>query len=564
MTQSVEVTDTAAQALSVEPSTGGTVTQSQFQQLEINGRNPVYLALLEPGVLGTNIGTFDPDSVSSGAFAINGGRTDAYNVFVDGAVATRTRSSGSMLGAQDINSVQEVQVLTGNYDAEYGRSSAGQIRFVTKSGSRAFHGGVYEALRDAAADANTWSRNSSPLADQHSRPPQQNYNDFGFYIGGPVFVPHKFNSDRSKLFMFVAEERLRRRYQTETTGTVPTAAMQTGDLSGLLSASNPFFGKVRTANDPHHRPAVPRQHHSHQPPERSKGARRPRAYPLLVPGFQQGAANWIQTFGVWSDLNKTTFRTDVYINNKNRLFVRGTRIPWTFSSPLDGTLGLFQEIDARPNRTGVVDLTTTFSPTIVNDLSFSANSDGRGVFYPDPACGAPCNRSTYGISYPYLYPGTKLDPDKLPTVYITGLSTSENGPYPGAWGGFVYDLNDNVTKIWRNHTIKFGDVSQRAGQNDAIQLTTASAPQTDNQNGLFEFLDTGSPNTSGLGIANTLLGNFNYYSGLGPNRIRPGSPIPWTSLHRIPGRPRPSCPFITRVVLAVARLVHNQWHNCAV
>src|SRR5438094_7530216 len=95
--QSVQVSGDAPEAVALEPSTGGTVTSSQMQQLEVNGRNPVYLAGLEPGVTGTNIGTFDPDSVSSGAFSINGARTDAYTVYVDGAVATRTRSSGSML-----------------------------------------------------------------------------------------------------------------------------------------------------------------------------------------------------------------------------------------------------------------------------------------------------------------------------------------------------------------------------------------------------------------------------------------------------------------------------------
>src|SRR2546430_12489555 len=67
VTEAVEVIG-APPVLALEPSTGGTVTASQTQQLEVNGRNPVYLAGLEPGVTGTNIGTFDPDSVSSGAF----------------------------------------------------------------------------------------------------------------------------------------------------------------------------------------------------------------------------------------------------------------------------------------------------------------------------------------------------------------------------------------------------------------------------------------------------------------------------------------------------------------
>ena len=63
----------------------------------MNGRNPIYMALLKPGATGGSIGSFDPDSVSNGGFSINGARPDEYVVMVDSAVATRTRSSGSML-----------------------------------------------------------------------------------------------------------------------------------------------------------------------------------------------------------------------------------------------------------------------------------------------------------------------------------------------------------------------------------------------------------------------------------------------------------------------------------
>src|SRR5262249_56966175 len=117
---------------------GGTVDSRQIQDLTLNGRNPILLALLKRGVIGGAIGTFAPDDVTNGGFSINGGRSDEYVVMVDGAVATRTRSSGSMLGAQDVDTIQEVQILTANYSAEYGRSSAGQIRFVTKSGTQHF------------------------------------------------------------------------------------------------------------------------------------------------------------------------------------------------------------------------------------------------------------------------------------------------------------------------------------------------------------------------------------------------------------------------------------------
>ena len=524
VTQTVQVTG-SSRVVSLQPSTGGTVLSHQIQQLEVNGRNPINLALLEPGVLGSNIGSFNPDSVSSGSFSINGGRTDAYTVYVDGAVATRTRESGSMLGAQDMDSVQEVQVLTQNYDAEYGRSSSGQVRFVTKSGTSHFHGQAFEALRNAVFDANSWSRNHSSLQDQNSKPPKENYNDYGFDVGGPIFIPGKFNVHRDKLFFFWAEEWVKRRYESEGTATVPTSAMRQGDLSELLDPSNPFFGKTRIATDPttgqpFQNNVIPMNRLSAQ------GVAILDAFPLPTPGFQQGSSNWIGTFPVYSNLRKDTFKIDYDINPKNRLSLRGTLIPWRFNSPATGR-GLFKELWSRPNRTGIISLTTTFSPTLLNELSISGNSDGKGSIDYDTSCGATCERGTYGITYPYLFPGTKFFDQKIPTIVVTGLSTIDTGPYPGYWAGFVEDLTDNMTKILGNHTIKFGATIEYAGQNDQIQLTTASPPQTNNQNGEFRFLDSGSPDTTGLGIANALLGNFNDYAESG---AKPETPWVATSL----------------------------------
>ena len=173
----------------------------------MNGRNPIYLALLKPGVIGGSIGTFDPDSVSNGGFSINGARADEYVVMVDGAVATRTRSSGSMLGAQDVDTVQEVQILTANFNAEYGRSSGGQIRFVTKSGTTAFprrSGGELSATPRSTPIPGRAT--TPPTRVSRARPQPFRFNQFGFDINGPIFVPHKFNADRSKLFFLYAEE----------------------------------------------------------------------------------------------------------------------------------------------------------------------------------------------------------------------------------------------------------------------------------------------------------------------------------------------------------------------
>ena len=120
VTETVEVKASTSQVQTETAQVGRVIETRQIQDLTLNGRNPIFLALLKPGVVGGSIGAFQPDDVTNGGFSINGGRSDEYVVMVDGAVATRTRSSGSMLGAQDVDSVQEVQVLTANYNAEYG------------------------------------------------------------------------------------------------------------------------------------------------------------------------------------------------------------------------------------------------------------------------------------------------------------------------------------------------------------------------------------------------------------------------------------------------------------
>ncbi len=522
VTQTVEVEASAAPVATVSQTTGGTVVSKEIQNLEVNGRNPIYLALLEPGVVGRSIGQFDPDSVSSGAFNINGGRNDAYNVFVDGAVATRTRSSGSMLGAQDIDTVQEVQILTGNYDAEYGRASSGQIRFVTRSGTSKFHGSFFEALRNREFDANTWSRNQSPLAGQSKQAPKETYNDFGFDVGGPLFVPGKFNAYRSKAFFFWAEEWVRRRTDDTQTATVPSLAMRNGDLSELLNPTNLYFGKKRVATNP--TTGQPFPNNVISTGLSPQGVALLNLYPLPTPGFRQGSANWIGSFAHFSNLRKDTFKFDYFASERHHFALRGTLIPWVFNSALEGNMGLFQALWSRPNRTGVINLTSTFSPTLLNEFSVSANSDGKGAIDLDPTCGALCDRTSHGVTFPYIFPGTKIFDAKIPNVSITGLSAVSNSPYPGSWSGFVYDWTDNVTKIHNSHAFKFGATVERAGQNDLIQLTTASAPRTTNQNGAFRFLDG---RLTGLGIANALLGQFNDYAEIG---AKPETPWVATSL----------------------------------
>ena len=196
-TQTVEVTAAAAVLQTESASVQKLVTRQQMDSLELNGRNPVLLSLLSPGVRDGNLASLN-FAFSSGPSNINGSRTPENLITYDGAPATRTRSNGTSLGSADEDSTEEVQVLGADYMAEYGRTSGGQIRIVSKSGGPEFHGAAYEYVRNTSLNANTWTRNSSP-ATAFTAP--NHYNDFGYNIGGPFYIPKHFNTNKSLLVL---------------------------------------------------------------------------------------------------------------------------------------------------------------------------------------------------------------------------------------------------------------------------------------------------------------------------------------------------------------------------
>src|SRR5215470_11754511 len=250
--ETVDVWGSAAQLQTESASVQKLITREQIDSLELNGRNPVGLASLVPGARGGTLANANP-FLTQGPANFNGSRNPENLITFDGAPATRTRSNGTSIGAADVDSTQEVQILTADYAPEYGRTSGAQIRIITKTGTQQFHGTAYEYLRNNALNANTWSRNANPLTGFAA---PLHYNQFGYNFGGPVYIPGKFNTDKSKLFFYWGEEWIRYHF-TESGSTVgsngllavPTIKMRQGDFSELLSP-NPFIKGVAQIMDP--------------------------------------------------------------------------------------------------------------------------------------------------------------------------------------------------------------------------------------------------------------------------------------------------------------------------
>ena len=141
-------------------------------------------------------------------------------------------------------------MLTSSYNAEYGRSSAGQVRIVTKSGTSQFHGTAYEYFRNSALNANGWQRNRTVgRQDISGQATPFRYNQYGWNLSGPLFIPGKFNSDRNKLFFMFSQEWTKFRREEFQQQRVPSDAMLAGNFSELLGP-NQFFSGPRYIRDP--------------------------------------------------------------------------------------------------------------------------------------------------------------------------------------------------------------------------------------------------------------------------------------------------------------------------
>ena len=183
----------------------GVISGQQVQTLLLNGRNFVGLALLVPGVNSTSgaqsqIGgglTFSTN------ISINGGDPQLNNTTIDGTYNMNTGAFASLNVVTPLDSVSEFRVLKDNYSAKYGVNASAQIQVETKSGTQTFHGAAYDYLRNDALDANNF------FAAGSKTPLKQN--NFGFALGGPLYIPGNYNVDRKKTFFFVNEEWRRRR-----------------------------------------------------------------------------------------------------------------------------------------------------------------------------------------------------------------------------------------------------------------------------------------------------------------------------------------------------------------
>ncbi|HTB11824.1 MAG TPA: carboxypeptidase regulatory-like domain-containing protein [Bryobacteraceae bacterium] len=516
--ETVEVV-ASAQVLQTESSAvEKDVTRSQIDGLELNGRDPLFMASLQPGMRsGSTLGDFS-FSLTNGGYSVNGARSQETTITIDGAPAVRTRANGTGIAVADVDSTEEMQVLTSDYAAEYGRSAGGQVRIVTKGGGSAFHGAAYEYFRNSDMNANTWSRNQSTFTNFAS---PFRYNQFGFNVGGPIYIPGKFDRDRNKWFFYFGEEWARYRNVQTQTQEVPTALMHQGNFSELLG-SNIFYSKPETIFDPKTCPSVGAAGCTPFPGNIIPTTRLSQngmgiiaLYPAAN-GLVNGNQNWIAQASQPENQRKETINSDMLPSSKDRIQFRRTDLAYYELDPFDQGTNETPKAFNRPNQVNSLAWTHTFSPTLINEARFTLSIDDVEIPVITSAPGF--NRQLFGINYPYIIPQGKDLQNKAPTITLPNFYSFAAGPYPSHSSGPIYTLSDTLTKVWGKHQFKFGGQFERSGENDGDQINVSTVPGgASDQNGNFVFSDarTGLGATAGVGIANLALGLADSYTEIG-------------------------------------------------
>lgn len=485
------------------------ITGKQLNDVALNGRNVLDYLKLVPGVSGT----LDAHQSGTGgldAYNINGTRANEHEFTIDGASNVDTGNNGGTHVTINTDAIEEVKVLTSNYQAEFGKAAGGQIAIVTRSGTNEWHGDGRFFHRNEGLNANEWfNKENEGLGGLPNTPPIYRYNYIGYQFGGPI--------RKDKLFVFWSQEFYRQLVPLGGTTQfyTPTMLERGGDFSQSIDGNgNPIvIAGPGITNNKIDSTAI-----------NSQIQKILNLFPLPnVTGFGVNGQNYnfSEALSGEAPRREDILRVDYQINHMNRMYVRWIHNSENDSSPFTpfpGPFGIFACASSinfpggctqkHPGWNVSVDLVSTISPTVINEfsvgpshtLSLAEGTNGN------------VSLGVNGINLPLLYP---LTPDQsIPDMSFNGLNNVNfGGGYLGAtpWhqANTTINVNDNVTWVRHNHTIKTGIFYQR---NRKDQIAWG------NINGQFTFglgptsggTCAGGAGTCTLGdpLASALLGNF--------------------------------------------------------
>ncbi|MGC9198880.1 MAG: carboxypeptidase regulatory-like domain-containing protein [Acidobacteriaceae bacterium] len=478
----------AVQAESNEVST--LITQQQIAQLPTNGRSIISLATFGMGISGNLPSMESPMSVNANWAISFNGLNQNHNIWIlDGGEDYDRGAGGTMDIMPSQDALGEFQVLSSNYNPDYGYASGGAVTMSIKSGTSTFHGGVWEYDRNDTLDARDYY-NKAPQPISELR-----YNVFGANLGGPFFIPGHYNSvAKNKTFFFYNEE-----WRRMVTG-VPTNPIQTLPASDMVTSPSTFTYQLPVYD------AAPQL----MVPNAPVGTP---LYNSLVadgltpgqPWVYNGVANAIPAnlldsnallFNTLHNLPPSTspsgtytpvgghlpimvredlFRVDHNFNSKWSIFghfvhdasVSSQATPEWQADNIPTVGSTF----SNPSYSSVIKLTGTLSPNVL--LEAALNYDGNKILIaPVAEAGGSFVQPTGWNAQSYFGSGGNAL-DRLPNITWSTVGDTW-GPGNDPWHNGAEDLNEYLflTVTTGKHTLKFGGYFNRYTKNQIIGSQT--------------------------------------------------------------------------------------------
>lgn len=525
-TQTVEVKETAPLLESDTSERSQLIDSKTMETLALNGRNPVQLAELTAGVTVSEPGARDENGYG---FSANGARSLQNNFLLDGVDNNSNLpdllNEANYVVMPSVDALQEFRVETNSYAAEFGRATGAVVNATIKSGTNAFHGVVYEFVRNQLFDARNYFDTVLPPYHQ---------NQFGATLGGPIL--------HNKLFFFVDYEGLRVSQGQTYTSLVPTDAQRIGDFSSQLDLT------TQTGRDCNGRPTyagelfdtsqtqvsassstgycgVPFSYGAGGNPSNvipsakldALGLNLAALYP--EPNATAAGYNYLSNPLLIRDRNQGDVRVDQVITPKDNAFYRfsisrqPSTIPGPFSGVADGG-GFFTGIEEVNGYSFAVSETHIFSPKRVNELRLGYNRLHTSRFqfnYDENVSGA--------VGFPGVPYEQGTDNGGLPQLTFNDVATLGSPTYlPSNEIQNTYTVSDTFTLIVGNNSWKFGGefrpeeftiyqpADPRGSMNFGTQYTDNPAAQGTGGSGFATML-TGQP---GGGSINNL-NNVDYF-----------------------------------------------------
>ncbi|HWW16074.1 MAG TPA: carboxypeptidase regulatory-like domain-containing protein [Candidatus Dormibacteraeota bacterium] len=495
--ESREIVDVTSEAPLVETSStqlGTVVNDRAIVQLPLNERDTYQFLSLQPGVQSQVGADLYFGGGSTGSVSVNGGRGRANNFSVNGGDANDLFANLPTVQPSP-DSVEEFRILTNGFDAEYGRNSGSVVNLVTKSGTNAIHGDLYE-----------FHRNRPLNAKGYLDPTKEAFilNQFGATIGGPI--------KKDRTFFFGSYDG-RRRIRGVSSGlvSVPSMAETGGVFSGAFGGNltNPFVGAVLQGRpgcsqaiatnggsipDPTNAALYPTPWTTLFPQDTNGNTTIPVACQdpvaadlmnqYVTPYVPQAVNGQLVTLGSERDRqDQGTIRFDHRINDKQNFSAYYYLTDETDFNPFN----TFQAAGA--NLPGFGDTikqrfqqynlshTWTISNSLVNEARFTYMREAQGTFghsqHTDlvknscksaaaiPVCftGVSDSSAVNNLALPRLgiTPGLGPQREGVPDIAISGGFTIGNnfeGEIPQVGNSFQW--TDSITKVHGNHTFKFG------------------------------------------------------------------------------------------------------------